>query len=90
MDDEIGARESLKMVFKDDYEVLLAKNAEEAFRQMKDHAPDVILLDILLPGFGWVEGIGADETGRPRCDRHYDHRHSNRKNGCGGDETRGL
>ena len=49
MDDEVGARESLKMVFKDDYEVLLAKNAEEAFRQMKDRCPDVILLDILLP-----------------------------------------
>ena len=49
VDDEIGARESLKMVFKDDYEVLLAKNAEEALRQMKDRVPDVILLDILLP-----------------------------------------
>ncbi len=49
VDDEIGARESLKMVFKDDYEVLLAKNAEEAFRQMKEQGPDVILLDILLP-----------------------------------------
>ena len=49
VDDEIGARESLKMVFKDEYEVLLAKNAEEAFRQMKDRSPDVILLDILLP-----------------------------------------
>jgi DNA-binding NtrC family response regulator len=49
VDDEIGARESLKMVFKDDYEVLLARNAEEAFRQLKEHAPDVILLDILLP-----------------------------------------
>lgn len=49
VDDEIGARESLKMVFKDDYEVFLAKNAEESFRQLKDHAPDIILLDILLP-----------------------------------------
>ena len=49
MDDEVGARESLKMVFKDDYEVFLAKNAEEAFRQVKEQGPDVILLDILLP-----------------------------------------
>jgi hypothetical protein len=31
VDDEIGARESLKMVFKEDFEVLLAKTAEEAF-----------------------------------------------------------
>ena len=49
MDDEIGARESLKMVFKDEYEVLLARNAEEAFLQLKESAPDIILLDILLP-----------------------------------------
>jgi len=49
VDDEIGARESLKMVFKEEYEVLLAKNAEESFRKLKECVPDVILLDILLP-----------------------------------------
>ena len=49
VDDEIGARESLKMVLKNNYEVFLAKNAEEAFSQIKEHAPDVILLDIILP-----------------------------------------
>ena len=49
VDDEIGARESLKMILKNDYEVFLAKNAEEAFSQIKEHFPDVILLDILLP-----------------------------------------
>jgi len=49
VDDEIGARESLKMVLKNDYEVFLAKNAEEAFSQIKEHSPDVILLDIILP-----------------------------------------
>ena len=49
VDDEMGARESLKMILKNDYEVFLAKNAEEAFFQIKEHSPDVILLDILLP-----------------------------------------
>ena len=49
VDDEIGARESLKMLFKNEYEVLLARNAEETFRQLKEQGPDVILLDILLP-----------------------------------------
>ena len=49
VDDEIGARESLKMVFKEEFEVLLAKSADEAFSQMKEHTPDIILLDILLP-----------------------------------------
>ncbi len=49
VDDEVGARESLKMVFKDEFDVLLAKNAEEAFAQMKQQDPDITLLDILLP-----------------------------------------
>jgi two-component system, NtrC family, response regulator AtoC len=30
--------------------VFLAKNAEETFSQIKEHTPDVILLDIRLPG----------------------------------------
>lgn len=49
VDDEIGARESLKMILKNDYEVSLARNAEEAFSKIKEHSPDLILLDILLP-----------------------------------------
>jgi DNA-binding NtrC family response regulator len=49
VDDEVGARESLKMILKNDYEVFSAKDAEEAFLQIKVHSPDVILLDIILP-----------------------------------------
>lgn len=49
VDDEVGTRESLRMILKNDYEVLLAKNAEEAFQVVKEHTPDVILLDIILP-----------------------------------------
>src|SRR5512136_2843723 len=49
VDDEVGARESLKMILKRDYEVFLARDAEEAFLQIKEHTPDLILLDIILP-----------------------------------------
>ena len=49
VDDEVGARESLKMILKNDYEVFSAKDAEEALLQIKMHSPDVILLDIILP-----------------------------------------
>ena len=64
VDDEIGTRESLKMILKNDYEVLLAKNAEEAFSQIKEHSPDVILLDIILPdldGLKVLERIKQDD-----------------------------
>jgi DNA-binding NtrC family response regulator len=50
VDDEIAVRECVKMILKNDYEVFLAKNSEEAFFQIKEHSPDVILLDIILPG----------------------------------------
>ena len=50
VDDEVGVRESLKMILKKEYEVFLAKDAEEAFSKIKEQSPDVILLDIILPG----------------------------------------
>jgi two-component system response regulator AtoC len=49
VDDEVGTRESLRMILKNDYEVFLAKNAEEAFLLAKERSPDVVLLDIILP-----------------------------------------
>jgi len=49
VDDEVGTRESIKMILKHDYEVFLAKDAEEAFLQIKEYSPDVVLLDIILP-----------------------------------------
>jgi DNA-binding NtrC family response regulator len=49
VDDEVGTRESLRMLLKNAYEVFLAKNAEEAFLQIKEHSPDIVLLDIILP-----------------------------------------
>jgi DNA-binding NtrC family response regulator len=64
VDDEIGIRESLKMVLKSEYEVFLARNAEEAFSKIKEHSPDVILLDITLPdldGLRVLERIKHDD-----------------------------
>ena len=55
VDDEIGVRESLKIILNKDYEVFLAKNAEEAFCQIKEHTPDVILLDVILPGLNGLK-----------------------------------
>ncbi len=49
VDDEVGTRESLRMILKKDYELFLAKDAEEAFHQIKERSPDVVLLDIILP-----------------------------------------
>ena len=55
VDDEVGARESLRMILKTDYTVFLAKDAEEATLQIREHSPDVILLDIEIPTKGGLE-----------------------------------
>ena len=49
VDDEVGARESLRMVLKTDFDVSVAKDAEEAFEKIGKNPPDVVLLDIILP-----------------------------------------
>ncbi len=55
VDDERGIRESLKWVFKDEYEVLLAKDGREALQAVEDKSPALILLDILLPDISGLE-----------------------------------
>ncbi len=42
----------------DNYEVILAGNGQEALDLLKDHKPDIILLDIIMPkmnGFDFLE-----------------------------------
>jgi len=63
VDDEIGVRQSLKMLLKNDYEVFLAEDAKEAFSQIKEHPPQIVLLDVTLPdldGFKVLERIKQD------------------------------
>jgi DNA-binding NtrC family response regulator len=65
VDDEIAVRECIKMILKNDYEVFLAKNAEEAFSQIKEHSPDVILLDITLPGLDGLKVLERIKQNNP-------------------------
>lgn len=55
VDDEVGTRESLRMILKKDYEVFMAKNAEEAFLAIKENLPDIVLLDIILPDLDGIK-----------------------------------
>ncbi len=55
VDDERGIRESLKWIFKDGYEVVLAKDGREALLAIDDKSPSLVLLDILLPDINGLE-----------------------------------
>ena len=50
VDDEAGVRESLRMLLKDECEVVTAENVSAALRAVDDAPPDLILLDLIMPG----------------------------------------
>ncbi len=55
VDDELSVRNALRFIFKKDYQVIMASNAKEAWTKIKDEKPDLILLDILMPGKNGME-----------------------------------
>lgn len=52
VDDELGVRTSLKLVFNKMFKVVEATSADEAIERVTEERPDVVLLDIKLPGAG--------------------------------------
>jgi len=56
VDDEPGIRQSLQGVFEDEgYQVTTANTGESALTHLTSHAPDLIFLDIWLPGLDGLE-----------------------------------
>jgi DNA-binding NtrC family response regulator len=50
VDDEAGVRESLRMLLKDNCEVVTTDGVDAALRALADTPPDLILLDLIMPG----------------------------------------
>ena len=55
MDDEEGPRASLKVVFKNDFDVVLASNGKDALKLARERTPDIAILDILMQGMSGVD-----------------------------------
>ena len=49
IDDELGPRESIKMVFQDKYRIYLARMGEEGLKILKENNVDTVILDIRMP-----------------------------------------
>jgi len=58
VDDEEGPRQSLRIVFKDDYNILLADNGNRAVELVRQHSVDAAVLDIRMSGMSGVELLG--------------------------------
>jgi signal transduction histidine kinase len=55
VDDEDGPRHSLNMVFKEDYQVLLAASGDEAIELASHHSIDAAILDIRMRGMSGID-----------------------------------
>jgi len=56
VDDQFGIRVLLKEVFdKDGYETFDASNGNQALTIIKDESPDLVLLDVKIPGMDGLE-----------------------------------
>lgn len=68
VDDELGVRESLKIVFSKDYSVHEADCLEAALAKVLDVKPAVVLLDILLPKTDGIEVLRQIKAMHPDCE----------------------
>lgn len=68
VDDELSFRFFLKALFETEgHEVLVARNAEEGVTHLRQRRPDLVTLDVMMPGHGGLElyrAIQADENWR--------------------------
>ncbi|MCX6922388.1 MAG: response regulator, partial [Verrucomicrobia bacterium] len=55
VDDEDGARQSLRAIFKDDYEILMAADGATAIELAQNNVIDVAVLDIRMAGMSGIE-----------------------------------
>lgn len=58
VDDEEGIRQSLSDILEDEgYAILTAQSGEECLKILKESSPDLIILDIWLPGIDGIETL---------------------------------
>src|SRR5260370_38874648 len=57
IDDEMGPRESLRMLLKPNYQVHTADCVEAGIKLLKEKQPDTIVMDIRMPGLSGIEGL---------------------------------
>ena len=65
IDDEETIREGITMALEGDYQVAAFPTAESAMKAMKNTQPDLILLDIGLPGIDGIEALSRIKSQNP-------------------------
>lgn len=57
IDDEMGPRESLRMLLKPNYQVHTADCVEAGIKLLKEKHPDAVITDIRMPGASGIDGL---------------------------------
>jgi signal transduction histidine kinase len=57
IDDELGPRESLRMLLKNEFEVITAESVSKGLEFLKEKQPDAIIMDIRMPDMTGIEGL---------------------------------
>jgi two-component system sensor histidine kinase/response regulator len=57
IDDELGPRESLRMLLKPNYQVHTADCVEAGIKLLKEKHPDAVITDIRMPGASGIDGL---------------------------------
>jgi signal transduction histidine kinase len=57
IDDEFGPRESLRFLFKDQYDVTCVDSVDKGVVELDRNPPDAIIMDIKMPGKNGIQGL---------------------------------
>jgi DNA-binding response OmpR family regulator len=75
VDDEAVARNGLKLALKKkNYNVQAFESAESALKAIDENPPDLVLLDIGLPGMSGVEALEIIKARHPEVIIRHDYR----------------
>lgn len=67
VDDEAGVRQSLQMIFSKSFRLMEASSADEAIQKVADEKPDIVLLDIVMPGADGLAVLKQLKSIQPDC-----------------------
>ena len=90
VDDDKSIRYSLKRMMEGKYSILTAQNGEEALERVKESSPDLIIMDIKMPGRSGIDVLKEIKLIDPKSLGHHDDGLWDHRDGDRGHEVWGF
>ena len=65
-DDEVGIRESIRMILGETYDLAFTTNGEEALQYVRKNDPDLLIMDVKMPVMSGLDALRRIKRSRPR------------------------